>query len=251
MVIWFPDTEIPPFYLSFCIAQSCPHPDMMEELAAYIAGEMNRHILDPAVLERRRLIDYDPVAEEEEFDRLAALARVDGPPNYRTIALTKKVEAAAIWTRKVGQDPEWDHKPKLRALYNNNVWHKQGRYAYYYDIWSNIHYGYVGLIAGLSERVLLDGAGAEQIVSDAYRKVEEWYEKPKNDWKLPGPHTTASPWSSLRSWDDVADRVSISIGVRLASQHPSGGVTAQRIMAEILAVEPKDWGNGIEVHKCK
>lgn len=251
MVIWFPNTEIPPFYLSFCIAQPCPHPDMMEELAAYIAGEMNRNIKDPAVLEMRRLIDYDPVAEEEEFARLPALARVDGPPNYRTTAMAKKVEAAMIWTKKVGQNQPWDHKPKLRVLYNNDVWHKQGKYAYFYDIWSNIHYGYVGIIAGISESVLLDGAGAEQIVSDTYRKVDEWYNKPKKDWELPGPHTTASPWTSLRSWDDVADRVSISIGMRLADQHPSGGVTAQMIMAEVLAVEPKDWGDGIEVHKCK
>lgn len=251
MVIWFPNTEIPPFYISFCIAQSCPHPDMMEELAAYIAVEMNRNIHDPAVLEMRKLIDYDPDSAAKEFAQLPWPARMNGPPDFASIAKAKKVAAAAIWTRKVGQDQEWDHKPKLRALYNNDVWHKQGKYAYFYDIWSNIHYGYVGIIAGLSESVLLDGAGAEQIMSDTYRKVDEWYDKPKKDWSLPGPHTTASPWTSLRAWDDVADRVSISIGVRLADRHPSGGVTTQMIMAEVLAVEPKDWGDGIEVHKCK
>ena len=251
MVVWFPKTDIPPFYISFCIPKTCPHPDMMEELASYIAGEMNRNIHDPAVLEMRRLIDYDPVVEEQKFAELPPLVRMDGPLNHSVIAMTNKATAAVIWTKKVGQDREWDHKPKLRAMYNNVVWHKQGKHDYYYDIWSNIHYGYVGIIAGLSESVLLDGAGAEQIASDTYRKLDEWRNKPKADWKLPGPHTTASPWTSLRSWDDVADRVSISIGIKIADQHPTGGVTAKMIMAEVLAVAPEDWGDGIEIHKCK
>ncbi len=54
------------------------------------------------------------------------------------------------------------------------VWHKQGEVDYFYDIWSNIHYGYVGRAGGLSESVLLDGAGLEQIASDSIRKVQKW-----------------------------------------------------------------------------
>ncbi|MNN41410.1 hypothetical protein D3C76_888740 [compost metagenome] len=134
---------------------------------------------------------------------------------------------------------------------NGTYWHKQGKYMYFYDIWSNIHYGYVGIVAGLSESVLLDGAGVEQIVSDFARKVDEMLEKPKADWKLPGPHPTASPWTELRSWDDVADRVSISIGVKLANQHPNGGISAKVIMDEVLAVAPKNWGAGIDDHRCE
>ena len=249
MVIWFPNTEIPPFYLSFCIAKSCPHPDMMEELADYIAGEMNKNIGDPAVLEMRKLIDYDHDSAAKEFARLPWPARMNGPPDFASIAKAKKVAAAAIWTRKVGQDQEWDHKPKLRQLFPG-VRHKQGKYDYYYDIWSNVHYGYVGIIGGLSESVLLDGAGAEQIASDTVRKVEELKSKPKTDRTLPGPHPSASPWTALRSWDDVADRVSISIGVKLASQFPNGGITPKIVMDEVLAVAPNEWGEGISVHVC-
>jgi hypothetical protein len=222
----------------------------MEDLAGYIAGEMNRNIHDPAVLEMRKLIDYDPGAAAKEYTALPLLARMSGPPNFASIAKAKKVAAAAIWTKKVGQDQEWDHKPKLRRLFPG-VRHKQGQYDYYYDIWSNIHYGYVGIIGGLSESVLLDGAGAEQIASDTLRKIEELVDKPKADRTLPGPHPTASPWTDLRSWDDVADRVSISIGVRLAKQHPNGGVTLKMIMDEVLSVAPNNWGDGISVHLCK
>ncbi|WP_454834875.1 MULTISPECIES: polymorphic toxin type 44 domain-containing protein [Pseudomonas] len=229
----------------------CNHPDQMEEVVSYIAGEMNRNIHDPAVLEMKRLIDYDPDVAAKQFAELPLLARMGGPPNYGSIAKAQKIAAAAIWTKKVGQNQEWDHKPKLKTLFNGTFWHKQGKYMYFYDIWSNIHYGYVGIIGGLSESVLLDGAGAEQIASDILRKGEEWIKKPEKDWKLPGPQPTASPWMDLRSWDDVADRVSISIGVKLANEHPNGGVTAKMIMDEVLAVAPENWGEGIDDHVCE
>ncbi|MNO09494.1 hypothetical protein D3C81_2327130 [compost metagenome] len=55
----------------------------------------------------------------------------------------------------------------------------------------------------------------------------------------------------MRSWDDVADRVSISIGIKLANQHPEGGISAQKIMNKVLAVPPENWGDGVRVHVCK
>ncbi|QLL15704.1 polymorphic toxin type 44 domain-containing protein [Pseudomonas chlororaphis] len=229
----------------------CNHPDQMEQLATYIADEMNRNIHDPAVLKMRNLIGYDPEVAAKRFTALPLFARIGGRPNFGDIAKARKAAAAAIWTKKVGQNQEWDHKPKLKALFNGTFWHKQGKYMYFYDIWSNIHYGYVGIIGGLSESVLLDGAGAEQIVSDTLRKGEEWVKKPQKDWRLPGPHPTASPWTELRSWDDVADRVAISIGVKLANQHPNGGITAKMVMDEVLAVPPENWGEGIDDHKCE
>jgi uncharacterized Zn-binding protein involved in type VI secretion len=228
---------------------ACNHPDQMEELAAYIAGEMNRNIKHPSVLRMKELISYDSDAAAKKFRELPWYARLAGPPNFNTIAWTKKLEAMAIWAGLVGQNMEWDHKPKLRKLFPG-IWHKQGKYIYYFDIWSNIHYGYVGILGGLSESVLLDGAGAEQIVSDTLHKADEIWEKPKEDRKLPGPHPSASPWTQLRSWDDVADRVSISIGIKLANQHLDGGITADMIMNEVLAVAPEKWGEGVRVHEC-
>lgn len=234
----------------FGATAACDHPDQMEELATYIAGEMNRNIKHQSVLEMRELINYDRSAAAEKFKALPWYARLAGPPNFNSIAWVKKLEAMAIWTRQVGQNMEWDHKPKLQAMYNGIVRHKQGKYEYYYDIWSNIHYGYVGIAGGLSENLLLDGAGAEQIVSDSARKVAE-LKKPEEERILPGPRPTASPWTELRSWDDVADRVSISIGIKLYNQHPNGGITAQIIMSEVLAIKPANWGEGIRVHVCK
>ncbi|WP_166366219.1 polymorphic toxin type 44 domain-containing protein [Pseudomonas akapageensis] len=229
---------------------TCNHPDQMEELASYIAGEMNRNIKHPAVLKMKELLSYDSGSALKKFLVRPWYARLVGRSNFNAIALRKQVEAMAIWTKQVGQGMEWDHKPKLQAMYNGVVRHKQGKYEYYYDIWSNIHYGYIGIAGGLSESLLLDGAGAEQIVSDSYRKAKEIWETPEEERRLLGPRPTASPWTELRSWDDVADRVAISIGMKLANQYPSGGITAKKVMNEVLAIAPENWGEGIRAHSC-
>ncbi|RMM06959.1 hypothetical protein APX70_04199, partial [Pseudomonas syringae pv. maculicola] len=147
-----------------------------------------------------------------------------------------------------GQNRPWDHKPIIRRTIGG-IWHKQGKYDYFYDIWSNVHYGYVGMAGGLSESVLLDGAGAEQIISDAGRKVDEVFTKPKAQWELPGPNRSGDV-DGLRAWDDAPDRISISIGVKLYQQHPNGGITAKMIMDEVLAVPPQAWGKGVQIHAC-
>lgn len=249
-VVWFPKTEIPPFYISFCVTKTCPHPDMMEKLAKYIAGEMNRNIHHPSVLKMKKLNSYDIAAETKKYLELPWYAMA-GATSPQTIGYANATAALAIWTERVGQNRPWDHKPKLKAMYNDVVWHKQGKFAYFYDIWSNIHYGFIGIIGGFSESILLDGAGLEQIASDSLSKTKEWLQTPKEDRKLPGPHPTASPWTKPRSWDDVADRVSIGIGVELASMYPNGGLSAKIIMDEVLAIAPENWGGGIIDHKCE
>ncbi|MCC3508927.1 MAG: hypothetical protein JGK29_07285 [Microcoleus sp. PH2017_17_BER_D_A] len=65
--------------------------------------------------------------------------------------------AYGLWRDKVSDGQEWDHKPKLESdlnlkgtNYGYLVWGNSDR-EFYYDIWSNIHYGYVGKAAGYSD----------------------------------------------------------------------------------------------------
>jgi hypothetical protein len=83
----------------------------------------------------------------------------------------------------------------------------------------------------------------EQIGSDTYRYL-------KNPERFKGPRRTAGV-EGLRAWDDVPDRVSIMIGMKLYEHYPNGGVTAKIVMNEVLALGAKDWGTGIRDHKCK
>lgn len=231
-------------------SQPCEHSDQMEVLASYIAGEMNTNLRHAAVLEMRELMSFDPYAETEKYNALPFYLRLGKRPDLYALALAKRTRALAIWVERVGQDRPWDHKPIIWSRLKS-VWHKQGVYDYFYDIWSNIHYGYIGTAAGLSESALLDGAGGEQIVSDTVRKVVQVWDEKKLGGKLLGPHPTAEPWTQLRSWDDVADRIAIGLGIKFYQKFPLGGITAKIVMDAVLAITPLEWGNGVEVHKCE
>jgi len=221
--------------------KTCKDPDMMEQVATYIAGEMNRNIKHPSILKMKQLNSFDAAAENAKFQKLPWYARLS-PPNFQAMQLGNTVTAMALWTERVGQNRPWDHKVTIGQQFGG-AWQKHGQLDYFYDIWSNIHYGYVGRAGGLTESALLDGAGLEQIASDSIRKIQKWDERK-------GPHRSADI-EGLRAWDDVGDRVSISIGIKLYKQHPTGGVTAKMLMDEVLALPRSSWGDGTRDHVCK
>lgn len=148
-------------------------------------------------------------------------------PDYCfNIALAKKmnkIDAIVKWATKVAQNSDWDHKPYIRKTFHPAVpngeqaWHSYENYLYYYDIWSNIHYGYVGVACGFSESELLDGAGLEQIGSDIVR------------WKWPSGSENIE---GLRAFDDPSDRKSISIGISLYQTY-SENITSQIILSVV------------------
>lgn len=218
----------------------CKDPDMMEALASYIADEMNTNIHHASVVKMKELLSYNVAEETRKQMELPWYAQI-GNTSPQAIGAAKGAAAMALWTERVGQDRDWDHKPKIHAKFGG-YYHKQGDYDYFYDIWSNIHYGYVGRAGGLSESVLSDGAGVEQIASDSIRKVFDWE-------KRRGPHATEGV-DGMKAYDDAPDRISISIGIELFAEHPNGGITAQMIMEKVLAVKPKDWGDGVNAHVC-
>jgi hypothetical protein len=121
--------------------------------------------------------------------------------------------ALALWTREVAENSRWDHKPVISQCFRPRsggapqAYHAYGERRYFYDIWSNIHYGYVGKAAGFSDSMLLDGAGLEQIGSTLLKG------------RRPVRHgrTTAH----LRDWDDINDRLSIELGITLYQRHPA------------------------------
>jgi hypothetical protein len=77
---------------------------------------------------------------------------------------TNRAAALALWAEKVAPNRAWDHKPLLADRYGletvNELFTKEPgkNRAVSYDIWSNIHYGYVGRAAGLSRFELENGA---------------------------------------------------------------------------------------------
>lgn len=235
------EDELPKNYATRLNHPLCNHPDRMEELANYIADEMNRNIGHPSVLEMKALNSYDPALEFKEYMALPFYLRLGAQPDFHTLALAKRARALALWTERVGQNRPWDHKPMIQSRFAS-VWHKQGAYEYFYDIWSNIHYGYVGIAGGLSESILLDGAGVEQVASDSIRHL-------RDPEKFKGPRKTEGV-EGMRAWDDTPDRTSISLGIDLYREFPNGFVTGRAVMNKVLAVPTADWVNGVQKHVC-
>ncbi|MEE4689074.1 polymorphic toxin type 44 domain-containing protein [Pseudomonas alliivorans] len=223
------------------VAAICIHPDELNDLSCYIAGEINRNRCHAVVLNMRKLLDYDVAEETRKWMELPWYSKVGSANNPQVMGNTYKIAALMMWTEKVGQNRPWDHKPLIRKMYRGRAWHKQGAYMYFHDIWSNIHYGYVGMAAGLSEQLLLDGAGLEQMGSDTLRKMQNWE-------KNPGPHRS-DDIAGFRAWDDAPDRISIQIGVDLYKCCPSG-VSASQVMKSVMSVSPEAWGEGIRLHDC-
>jgi len=201
--------------------------DEITPIAVYIAHEMNTNAHSPDCVRMRQLNAQSSEACIAEYFKAPWWRKLFGamtPRQCVDIVITSRQAALMMWAIKVMQDSDWDHKPKIRTRFvsvstKSGAWHRYGQTEYYYDIWSNIHYGYVGVAAGFTESVLLDGAGLEQIGTDILRR--RWPKRALGE-------------NGLRAFDDDSDRIAISIGIRMYQQYPKH-VTAKEIVTMVLA----------------
>jgi len=202
--------------------------DEMTAIASYMSTEMNANAKSSDVIKMHELNSYSSTECVSEFMELSLWRKLFGlgitPEQCINRQFTYSAAALLIWSEKVRQNAIWDHKPIIsqrfhpRNLKGAQHWHLNGNTLYYYDVWSNVHYGYVGIAAGFSESVLLDGAGLEQIGSTLLRGA-----LPSSDPNIQG----------LRAWDDLQDRAGIEIGIQLYQLHPSG-LSMQVLLNSIL-----------------
>ena len=119
-----------------------------------------------------------------------------------------KAQAYGLFAHMVWPGHQWDPKGGIfRQTHEHS--HQIGHYWYYYDIWGNIMFGYLGTAAGFHEWELLNGAGLVQIPTDLYDTFTG-----RDVGCLPIPR----PWYSLYlpwAWDHPHDRVAVRIGIRL------------------------------------
>ena len=201
--------------------------DELTALARYITQEMNANAHGDVARRIRELNSVSAMACIDAYIKAPFLVRLFGavtPDECINEELSGKQAALLLWTAQVMQNADWDHKPKIARRFisgatHSRYWHVRDDYKYFYDIWSNIHYGYVGRACGFSDAMLLDGAGLEQIGSDLLR----------GHW----PARTQGI-SSLRGFDDPSDRAGIAIGVNLQKLNPAK-VAAEQVLQEVLS----------------
>lgn len=126
---------------------------------------------------------YDAWRAGKEYDSLVNYIHKEMVDNAKSVAVSQMRKlndtfvgspiANKMWYDKVASDQPWDHKWKLRDLYElqrRGTSEYQGSSDFYspmpaapasisYQVWSNIHYGYVGKEAGFTETWLQFGAG--------------------------------------------------------------------------------------------
>ncbi|MDO1509390.1 MULTISPECIES: polymorphic toxin type 44 domain-containing protein [unclassified Neisseria] len=195
------------------ITQPCEHKiDGAVKVAEYIVDEIKRNVKSKQAEQIRYYNDHS--GRMKEWQALPWYKRLGQPPQPML------VEAMIAWTMMVRQNGPWDHKPIIRKKFSNfavknrplsnkqnaalsqSHYHKYKKHDYFYDVWSNIHYGYVGMACGFSASILLDGAGLEQIGTNILsgKNVER---------------TGKEQTDKLRDYDNIADRETITLGVNL------------------------------------
>jgi uncharacterized protein YukE len=137
-------------------------------------------------------LPYDAWRAGKEYDSLVNYIHKEMVDNARSssVADMKKWNSSIVtapyanklWYDQVAPDHPWDHKPKIKELYgmserplneyqgSRDFWSPvpapggQPPAGVSYQVWSNIHYGYVGLEAGFSETWLQAGAHGADVV---------------------------------------------------------------------------------------
>lgn len=144
------------------------------------------------------------------------------------------LEAYYVWYEFVKTGGPWDHKKKIRDTFGKHACDFASRTLYQYDIWSNIHYGYIGLAAGFEEWDLKAGAGIAQIKVGLKNMPEGYW---KRRWEEIGDADIAA------ALDDPLDQEAIKVGFYLWQAYGSNltldqFIDAVRRHAEKMATTP-------------
>ena len=153
----------------------CSHEkDGAIEVAKYIVDEIKTNIKSEPTKHISNLLHYD---YEEEAKKRGIIASVFNPPYTSAEAFGG---AVLKWIAMVDTGKPWDHKPKIYDRFKHcavkerpfkrkgetygvtsSQYHKYQYHDYFLDVWSNIHYGFVGRYCGFSEDFLNFGSDAQ------------------------------------------------------------------------------------------
>jgi len=142
---------------------------------------------------------------------VAYLSQLNHPWVQGKNLVAAKLQAYEMFFQMVRPRGPWDPKPVIERK-THDYYHKIRNRYYYYDIWGNIMFGYLGRAAGFSIPELLNGAGAVQFYSDieyAIQHEECSYLPRRRAWRY-GAFFPA-PWI----FDHPHDRVAAAIGMEL------------------------------------
>ena len=149
---------------------------------------------------------YSLERKEEAFiERLARLA-----DKYHKVKGEFIVKNAVLaqFANLVRPRGDWDHKEIIKSMQKGKeyscVMVDGERWNIKFDLWSNIHYGFIGQYIGISEQLLTDASGFVQYLTNSSGDVQRY--KSINSSRDVG---------IFDRYDDPNDSLSIIIGIEL------------------------------------
>ncbi len=170
----------------------------------FIQVEMANNLKSQAFINIQKSVQYSDELNKSVLTSAYAFTASDGTGidlagAIATAGGVEDINATRLFANQVGYDRPWDHKAVIQRNFGDWSLDAPRGIDYYFDIWSNIHFGWIGRAAGFSESRLLDAAGIAQALHDGKT----------------GPAVKAITKSTGRELDDPKDQVAIRIGIRL------------------------------------
>lgn len=218
----------------------CDHEiDGAIEVAKYIVKEIKTNIKSDEAKQIYKYLHYEEYLEDFQSNLTPLGKAFIQPPDPISLQLS----AISLWIEMVDTDKPWDHKKKIQEKfssvsvknrpfvgrnkqikYSQISYHKYKYHDYFLDVWSNIHYGFIGRFCGFSENTLLTGSDFQQFVSNV---------------------------KNLNfSGDDPSDKITMQLGMDLYNIY-SNNIEKLNYQIILDALESLDnIGNSRLLHKC-
>jgi hypothetical protein len=142
------------------------HLRVMESVVGFIVGEMNRNV-DDGVISKCYGLNVAAVKLEQ------AARYMPQPASGAAYVTAAEMRAAAfaLFYSVERTGGIWDHKETIGPVWGQINRLGDSSDTYFYDIWSNIHFGYVGHAAAFSMNSLYIGSGIQNFL-DHFRGDE-------------------------------------------------------------------------------
>ena len=210
-------------------AQTCKYPDGAIQVAEYIVKEIQKN-----------------VGSSEAAKIKSQLS---------SIIAARKALGFYNWYMQVAPGKPWDHKPIIKndpnlkylavqrkfksGRMSESFFHKYKNYDYFYDVWSNIHYGYVGRYVGFDANTLLTGSYLQQFGKET---VDELMKIKNGDKSLKDMELKA---------DTKDDITAMQIGIDLFENfYPATYVTEYLILKILDSTADSDLPYSKQTHVC-
>jgi hypothetical protein len=110
--------------------------------------------------------------QEDRVDGAGGVGKWSDCPSFAAWCYPFNLTVMAAWAARVAGGGDWDYKRQLAAKWGTAVAvpHDPAPEMLFYDVFTNIHYGYVGRAHNIPADIL--HAGAEQL--GGVRTVSDW-----------------------------------------------------------------------------